>query len=453
MMSRIVRHIILGGLLFIAACSTVPHAEYAPSLAMPEDAHPSPIMFSRLGMQLSPGDKVGSISAGACWWPVETSRIVLRKAIDQIDIDHMFEETMEGDGYDVVGSLNLFFDEEVEDEEARTEYKVGGKIIHAEIDSCYTQPELLLGQPFGTEGVRGEILLTIEWSVYDALRRRTVYRTTTNGYAKLRQEHPEGLTVLISDAFSMAAHNLGADQKFFDLIVSGVKPEGFPPHEKHEDRPRVFDPREEVRVHNKQLSQQSIEGKADPVLEAAVLIEGGDGRHGSGFFITEQGHILTNNHVAGDALRIRVASKGYKKKMIAEVLRRDPVRDVSLLKLEEIPEGYSIHTLPIRTEWPAVSEVIYAIGAPQLRKFQDTITRGIVSAHRKNYRVFGTTVDLIQGDVSIHGGNSGGPIVDANGNIVAMSVAGFGAGDGFNASLNFFIPIEQALKSVDVGLE
>jgi len=111
--------------------------------------------------------------------------------------------------------------------------------------------------------------------------------------------------------------------------------------------------------------------------------------------------------------------------------------------------------LPIRTQWPEVGEDVYALGAPIKTRLQDTVTKGIISAHRRKFLMFGTRLDIIQADVDIHGGNSGGPLLDANGNIVAISVAGMAFADpnaDFSTGLNYFIPIGDALEKLDIEI-
>ena len=90
-----------------------------------------------------------------------------------------------------------------------------------------------------------------------------------------------------------------------------------------------------------------------------------------------------------------------------------------------------------------VSEEVYAIGAPLQERLRGTVTRGIVSAFRRDRL---TGLETIQADVSIQGGNSGGPLVDAQGNLVGLTVAGYVVpGSTGSAGLNLFIPIGDAL--------
>ena len=81
-------------------------------------------------------------------------------------------------------------------------------------------------------------------------------------------------------------------------------------------------------------------------------------------------------------------------------------------------------------------------------KYSTTITKGIVSAYRTE-----NDLKLMQSDAAIHGGNSGGPMVDRFGNVVAISVSGItDLGWKLGTSINFFIPIADALKFLAVEL-
>ena len=126
-------------------------------------------------------------------------------------------------GYDVVGGLHLAYD--LEDEEDRADYSVTAKIRDIQLDICHREPEnfmIFFTTPHGTEG---EFYMDVDWTVYDALHCSVIYKTSTQGYTKRRTPNQEGLMLMFSDAFEMAAHNLGTDQPFFDLVVNGVKPQ------------------------------------------------------------------------------------------------------------------------------------------------------------------------------------------------------------------------------------
>ena len=136
---------------------------------------------------------------------------------------------------------------------------------------------------------------------------------------------------------------------------------------------------------------------------------------GSGFYVSEQGHIVTNHHVIEGCQNIKVHSKGnvLETKKIAD----DKRNDLALLKISENPK----HAFALSTESPFPLQEIVVAGYP----FGDTVsstlkfTQGIVSA----VAGLGNDYSQIQIDAALQPGNSGGPILDDYGNVVAVAVA------------------------------
>lgn len=441
--------ILLLAVLSVASCARVPVATYQPTRDIPPGAAPAPIMFSGYRVDLPVGQDVGVVSKGGrfCGWPyVPVGRNYLRDQFDSESMKNAFGDILEAQGYDVVGNRAVMFD--ADEDLMRGEYKIAARITDVQLDACQQESGTLFWVFTGRAGTEGEFFMTIDWTVYDNMDRSVVYKTRTQGYSLRRMPNQEGLALLITDAFEMAAHNLGTDPVFHDLVFAGTRP---PKTEKSpgEDRPRLFDPRETVELHATPLSKRPFENDAERLRQAAVMIETGIG-HGSGFFISPQGHILTNDHVVGDAHRVRVSLPGYKNAIPAEIIRRSDLRDAALLKLEYIPDDLRIVTAPIRRDWPAVSETIFAVGAPMDRYLANTVTRGIVSAHRTAF-VRARKQNRIQADVEIHAGNSGGPLLDAHGNIVGIAVEGYGD-DEAGIGLNLFIPIAEALEALNITI-
>jgi S1-C subfamily serine protease/DNA polymerase III delta prime subunit len=176
-------------------------------------------------------------------------------------------------------------------------------------------------------------------------------------------------------------------------------------------------------------------------LQAAAVTIRLEGGHGSGFFISRDGYLLTNHHVVTDNKFVTVKLTTGRQ-LPGEVLRSNKARDVALVKVNES----AMEALPLLLDPPDVASEVYAVGAPREEKYSTTITKGIVSAYRTD-----NDLKLMQSDVSIHPGSSGGPVVDRCGNVVAMSVSGFNM-SGMATSINFFIPIADALKFLAVEL-
>ncbi|MDB5519327.1 MAG: hypothetical protein JWQ17_6085 [Tardiphaga sp.] len=176
-------------------------------------------------------------------------------------------------------------------------------------------------------------------------------------------------------------------------------------------------------------------------LQAAVVTIKLESGHGSGFFISRDGYLLTNQHVVQDYKFVTIKLTTGRQ-MPGEVLRSHQGRDVALVKVNES----AMAALPLQLEPPDVAAEVYAVGTPFKETYSTTISRGIVSAYR--------TVDdlkLIQSDAAIHGGSSGGAMVDRFGNVVAVSVSGItNSAEKLGTSINFFIPIADALRFLAV---
>lgn len=437
------------GFILAGCASPVPKAGYLPAGSVPEDASPVPVLFRGVEFLLPVGADIGHESTGSrlCGWPRHpVSRTALRNVVDHEFLTQTFHGALEAQGYDVVGSLDLAYDRA--DDEARAEYSVTAKVRNVQLEICHKEADDFLIFFTTKRGTAGEFYMEVDWTIYDALRRTVVYKTGTQGYTNRRAPSQEGLALMFSEAFEMAAHNLGGDPQFRDLLVSGIRPEA---PDEDEARPRLFAPDEKIMLQQNALSVTPFTDSIDDRRRLAVMVQ--KFGHGTGFFIGDQGHLLTNAHVVGDGLRTRIVTADGAHTLIAEVLRIDKARDVALLKLEEAPAELKIFALPVRAAWPAVGEDVYAIGAPRnSRTLQDTITKGIVSAHRKNMKFLGTRQNFIQADVEIHQGSSGGPLLDANGNIIGMAVGIHGDAGATGIGLNYFIPIEEALAALDIGL-
>ncbi|MFH1023225.1 MAG: Do family serine endopeptidase [Planctomycetota bacterium] len=163
---------------------------------------------------------------------------------------------------------------------------------------------------------------------------------------------------------------------------------------------------------------------------------------GSGFVVDDQGHILTNNHVVENAVKIRVKfhdeednDGGHK----AEVVGRDPKSDLAILKVDTT--GYP----PVQFAEPDALEVgewVVAIGSPF--EYQHSVTAGIVSAlGRKRVRIIDNPYaqeNYIQTDAAINPGNSGGPLINLDGKVVGVNSA-IATRSGGYMGIGFAIPV------------
>jgi serine protease Do len=183
-------------------------------------------------------------------------------------------------------------------------------------------------------------------------------------------------------------------------------------------------------------------GERDPFEEFFERFFGGEGPQremrrrslGSGFIITKDGYIVTNNHVVENASDIKV-SLSDKEEFDAKVIGRDPKTDLALIKIEAKKD---LLTAPLGDSSKLrVGEWVIAIGNPF--GLGHTVTAGIVSAKGRTIGA-GPYDDFIQTDASINPGNSGGPLFNMNGEVVGLNTAIVASGQG----IGFATPINVA---------
>ncbi len=162
---------------------------------------------------------------------------------------------------------------------------------------------------------------------------------------------------------------------------------------------------------------------------------------GSGFIITKDGYILTNDHVVADATRITVTTKDGEQ-YTAKVIGHDEKSDIALIKIT--PR----HDLPVaplgNSDDIKVGQWVMAIGNPF--GFDHSVTVGIVSA--KGRFIPGNYDDFIQTDASINPGNSGGPLIALNGEVIGVNSAIY-TRTGISMGIGFAIPINIVKQELD----
>ncbi|WP_295465156.1 DegQ family serine endoprotease [uncultured Pseudomonas sp.] len=159
---------------------------------------------------------------------------------------------------------------------------------------------------------------------------------------------------------------------------------------------------------------------------------------GSGFIISPDGYILTNNHVVADADEI-IVRLSDRSDHTAKLIGADPRTDVALLKID----AKDLPTLKLgNSDQLKVGEWVLAIGSPF--GFDHSVTAGIVSAKGRSLPNE-SYVPFIQTDVAINPGNSGGPLFNLKGEVVGINSQIFTRSGGF-MGLSFAIPIDVAMN-------
>ncbi|TAK83430.1 MAG: DegQ family serine endoprotease [Betaproteobacteria bacterium] len=158
----------------------------------------------------------------------------------------------------------------------------------------------------------------------------------------------------------------------------------------------------------------------------------------SGFIISEDGYILTNAHVVAEADEVTVRMADAKREFKAKVVGSDERSDVALLKVDQ--KGLPVAKLG-KSSTLQPGEWVAAIGSPF--GFANTITAGIVSATERSLPSE-TYMPFIQTDVAVNPGNSGGPLLNLDGEVVGINSMIYSRTGGY-MGVSFAIPIEAAL--------
>jgi S1-C subfamily serine protease len=313
-------------------------------------------------------------------------------------------------GYNVVqDEVNVFTEKKKEAE----------LYIAAEILEYYKQTK-------GTPGYITTVILN--WSVYDPSQEKIIFTYTSGGYSNEQTKMTE------SEAFVLASKNsllsLLNNPAFIAEMKKGVVSENTSSSDmKKISLPKIAPP---ILNENENFIERSIQ---------SVLTIKSNGGHGSGFFISSDGYILTNHHVIeGQASLEAILANGIS--LPVEVIRFDKKNDVALLKIPG--KGYQPLAIDSSAAKGKIGSDVVAIGTPKNIELGQTVTKGIISALRN----FEGQI-YIQTDASINGGNSGGPLINKKGEVI-----GIVSRKGHDAEgIGLAIPISVALKILNIELK
>jgi S1-C subfamily serine protease len=345
---------------------------------------------------------------------------------------------------------------------ARNELRHEGVMVAADPNDPFGErinSDLMLGATVtglsakvcGTGDITGQVQMVVVWEVYSASQKKIVgaVRTTvTEG----TRDKPIPIVRLLEGAMSFSARQLLLNGSFEKLLVTSAAATppgpGMPqPAQPGTSRPAQPDgshpaygpgiangdflPHVQDRLTLGALGSSDIK-ITDAVQSVVAILR--PGSIGSAFLVSRNGYLISAAHVVGAELYVKVRwADGLE--TIGEVVRRDNRRDVALIKTDAARH----FPLAMRSEVPTVGEQVYAIGAPS--SLQGTVTRGIVSADRSM-----GGFSFIQSDAAVNPGNSGGPLLNDNGEVIGIA----DLSDRANPGINFFVPIGDALLFLGV---
>jgi len=195
-------------------------------------------------------------------------------------------------------------------------------------------------------------------------------------------------------------------------------------------------------VVNIRTTERSGEGPRQPFRRRAPSLQQGDEvprGEGSGFILSADGYVMTNAHVIAGASEVYVTMTD-KREFRAKIVGSDERTDVALVKID----GTGLPVLRIGdVSRLRVGEWVLAIGSPF--GFDNTVTAGIVSAKQ---RETGSDIALLQTDVAVNPGNSGGPLINIRGEAVGVCSQIYSP-VGSYVGISFAIPIDEAMRIAD----
>jgi len=369
---------------------------------------------------LTPGSELGGHYDGLLHIRKETyfAQGVISDAMESA-YKRTVEEELRTAGYPTPKSAGTSVFGEEADESWKAQFLVGGTITQAHLDTY---------APLA--GNKTEASCTVRWEVLDRRSRQVVYTATTSGSALSPGVNADALSGALRSSF----REVLADPH----LVAAVSSRSVTPPTGAEHATKIT-----ITPVDAAVTPLNTEDLVRITAPCVVAIRSSRG-HGSGLALDPAGIILTSYHVVeGDAALSVMLYDGSERN--AQVIAVAAESDVAILKVEGAIDGCG--GLSLRLDSGAdVGEDVIAVGAPLSLALSHTVSKGIVSALRS---VEGR--HLIQTDVAVNPGNSGGPLIDSRGRvigIVSMKLSASGI-----EGLGFAIPIGEALTALGVTVQ
>lgn len=296
------------------------------------------------------------------------------------------------------------------------------KLLSIKLDVCST---IHTGNSFGP-GSRAYV--KVGWSLRQRPDAPVLYHGVSTGSYNAWFAGG-GVEGTLPKAIASATDNLIGDRAFVDALTGAAVDDTLPPVRDVAVKAVLGDGRGNFRTRSQAL------------LRSAITVRTTRG-HGSGVLIDAAGYALTNAHVVGDEAQVKVMLENDY--VDARVLRVDRKTDVALLQFD--PEGHPAAS--IAPHAPQPGDQLYVIGTPLSLSLSHTITQGVLSAVRQM-----RGARLFQTDAAVNPGNSGGPVFDDHGDLVAISVSGLVNAEGASMNVNYLIPIRRALSAFGIAAE
>ena len=339
----------------------------------------------------------------------------------------LIEKTLDKLGYNIKLTRHSFFEKKAG--KPKADLLLSLKVTDMKFNMCYIHEPITI-QSMNRAGGNGNV--TVEWEVFDTIREKVIGSYITQGYGHIDEPLQAGDKAVFVDAVQNAAENLGRTE-WFKKIMTTMDPADLIPDTEY--APLSLSTKADE-------FHQPIRSHFALTRKAMVTIHAGGESKGSGFFIDNEGHILTTAHVVGETDFVQVMDVNGTKYR-AKVIRLNERRNVALIKAD-LKDNLA---MPIsKAKENELTETVYAIGTPFQNSYRATITKGIIAANRYQKQ---KNMSYIQASIPTAEGYEGGPLTDEFGNVIGLADTESRREE---TNFSFFIPIKEALKALNLKI-
>ncbi len=344
--------------------------------------------------------------------------------IKSTDFQEPFQKSFNKNGYQTIGAENKKF---AMQDTSNSDLSLAAEITEIRLEYCGKANAISL-----KSYTQNSTFINVKWEVFDNLSREIVFKGESKGTDLGFKKPPrsQGTILSVSLAFHHAIEELLSNKKFVELFNSNtVKNE--------KDKKSITNYIVNIQYGS---SEKKFNEKIKNIRNATATVRTKNG-HGSGLVIDKNGYVVTNEHVvSGSSEAILIINS---KKFKAEILYKDKMRDVALLKIKD---NYDMSIVDIEKNPVELGETIYVVGTPLDEQLDFSISKGIISAKREL-----ESLDYLQTDAAVNPGNSGGPVFNEYGNVIGITVSGYVTRGGGSTNINNLIPIKDVLQKLNIN--
>lgn len=368
------------------------------------------LQFEKLLIEFNNGQQIGEATLGNRKEPIRWDQSGVSGGT--VEFNNIADKELKDFGYRIYTASKLFSDDQ------NVEPKL---ILAGTLSSISYNTSLHFLES------KGSCKMAIEWQLYSRVKNKVVFKYNTEGYFYKRNSNSE---TIIKECFRDAMDNLLNSDTFSQVVI------------KQEHFGNESSPKNSQVVSIKRIQPQKFNSRVDLVqalIKSCVTVKCDNG-FGSGFFVTNDGLIITNSHVVNQSKTISVVMENGID-MPAELIYEDQDFDLAIIRVKG--RGFKPVSMG-NSDDARVGIEVTAIGTPRLEELNQTVTKGILSGKR----IFDGR-SFLQTDATINGGNSGGPLFNEAGEVIGINTYKIRGAEGLNLS----IPINVAIDRLNIKFE